>query len=531
MYLTYQMMIGALSAKSLNIKDYTQTANPAFRGVEVYAGDAKAASADILYIAPLSIAAAADAGQPLSFLCVCDGAPPSTLITKNCISIVADISVTDLVNQACRTFSAMTQWVIKMQNSVIAGEGVQVLLDLSRPFLKNPVILMDLTGKLLAHTFYGAPDGGTCELNSAHILRAKDFVKFRNITLDTEELSGEPVVCTDRSVVSCPTVKRSFKLSGAFCIYAVMPCCNCSLSQGLIDRFSLLCRFIEAYVKRGYPYEGKYSAFDSLLQDFLDGRLHDPEEISLRTSRASIPCNGLFDLYQIALDNAANQPLAYLTMALQNRMPNSYVSFYQKSIVSLNLYSSEDMVQEQSKRNLRIIQEVLGSQIRGIGVCNLFSDLSSLRTAFLQTEAGLAVGFSRDGGRDTPLADSPPVYLFEELYMDHILLSLRDREEGIYDNCFARQTLNRLRILAEQQNYNYIGFLYIYLLAERRPSTVSRQLHLHRNTVVYHIRKVEDALCCSLEDPKLRLKLILEITRYLLEQSDQVGGNALYSNS
>ena len=52
-------------------------------------------------------------------------------------------------------------------------------------------------------------------------------------------------------------------------------------------------------------------------------------------------------------------------------------------------------------------------------------------------------------------------------------------------------------------------------MAERRPSVVGRQLQLHRNTVIYHIRKVEEALGFSLEDPQLRLKLLLEITGYL----------------
>lgn len=101
--------------------------------------------------------------------------------------------------------------------------------------------------------------------------------------------------------------------------------------------------------------------------------------------------------------------------------------------------------------------------------------------------------------------------------MDHMLLSIGNCEEGIYNGCFARQTLNRLLALGKQQNYDYIGFLYNYLLAERRTSVISRQYGLHRNTVIYHIRKVESALNCSLEKPQTRINLLVEIKRYLLE--------------
>jgi DNA-binding PucR family transcriptional regulator len=34
-------------------------------------------------------------------------------------------------------------------------------------------------------------------------------------------------------------------------------------------------------------------------------------------------------------------------------------------------------------------------------------------------------------------------------------------------------------------------------------------LHMHRNTVLYHISRIEDVLGVSLEDPEVRLKLSL----------------------
>ena len=519
MYLTYQMILGVLTAEALEVKVYAQDSNPALSGVELYMAGVSGHREDVLYIAPIELAAAACGDKPLAFLCTCDRPLPASLITGNYLAVASGVSATELLNRVNRVFSTLSQWVFDMQNSVIASEGVQALLDLSRPLLKNPVVLVDLTYKVLAHTLYSAPDSKEDEDTLKSGLSLDDFSKLRNMELNTEDGLTEPVICKNRSVLPYPVVKRTFRLSAAFSIYAVMPCCEREFSPGLAQLFSLMCQFIEAYVKRGYPYEGKFSAFDSLLQDFLDGHLQEETEIALRVSRASLPRYGLFDLYQIALADAANQPLAYLAMELQSRMPNSYVSFYQKSIVLLNLYTEENTVRECSRKNLRTIYEVLKTQIQGVGVCNLFSDLSQIRTAFLQTKASLTVGLQKGGCSDS--GSGVRVYLFEEWYMDHIFFSLREITGELYDNCFARRTLNRLLELTKRQNYNYIGFLYTYLLEERRPSAVSRKLNLHRNTVIYHIHKVEDALGCSLENPEVRLKLLFEIVRYSLEHQAQ----------
>lgn len=162
----------------------------------------------------------------------------------------------------------------------------------------------------------------------------------------------------------------------------------------------------------------------------------------------------------------------------------------------------------------------MGERIEGVGISNPFYSLVHLKRAFYQAEASLSAGAGRND-RKVSKADveiAYPCYFFEKMYVDYLLLTRKGEEEGLYNNCSAKKILGRFVELQSKQNYDYIGFLYIYLLSERRPSIVGRQLHLHRNTVIYHIHKVEDALGCSLEDPQLRLKLILEITHYFLTQ-------------
>jgi DNA-binding PucR family transcriptional regulator len=51
--------------------------------------------------------------------------------------------------------------------------------------------------------------------------------------------------------------------------------------------------------------------------------------------------------------------------------------------------------------------------------------------------------------------------------------------------------------------------LYAYLTSERRATTAGRTLHMHRNSVLYHITRIEDLAGISLDDYWTRLKLLL----------------------
>ena len=79
----------------------------------------------------------------------------------------------------------------------------------------------------------------------------------------------------------------------------------------------------------------------------------------------------------------------------------------------------------------------------------------------------------------------------------------------VYKNSFLFSALERLRDYDAIHHTNTLNLLRIYLENERKATVVSTQLHMHRNTVLYHISKIEHLLHISLDDPDVRLKLQL----------------------
>ena len=54
-----------------------------------------------------------------------------------------------------------------------------------------------------------------------------------------------------------------------------------------------------------------------------------------------------------------------------------------------------------------------------------------------------------------------------------------------------------------------IKLLYYYLCSERNISLTAKNVHMHRNSVIYRIQKIQDILALNLDDPDIRLRLMV----------------------
>ena len=63
----------------------------------------------------------------------------------------------------------------------------------------------------------------------------------------------------------------------------------------------------------------------------------------------------------------------------------------------------------------------------------------------------------------------------------------------------------------KQHNSNLLSTLKIYLQCNRKATETCDILHMHRNTVLYHIDRIEQMLHISLNDADVCLKLQLGI--------------------
>ena len=185
-------------------------------------------------------------------------------------------------------------------------------------------------------------------------------------------------------------------------------------------------------------------------------------------------------------------------------IPNSYVMFIkQQQCVVVNM--------TKSKVDQRELRYLLSPVCRDYG---LYSGVSSpvrgirqLFQAFRQADIALKQAFY--------LRNQYWVMPFSVCALD---VMLRNIQIGIAPMNMVAPELLALKEMDERRGTQFFETLKGYLLNERDIPKAAQELIVHRSTLIYRIKKIQTMFSLDLDDPELRLYLLISLR--LMEQEE-----------
>ena len=188
---------------------------------------------------------------------------------------------------------------------------------------------------------------------------------------------------------------------------------------------------------------------------------------------------------------------------LRGRCPvDTYGIFLYKNKVALVLKDWSGM----DVKNLSVYDDnwkdlttILKANKAHIGLSLTLKDVSEFPVGYQQAGFSLKRGLDKDPGR--------VCYLYSDWYLDDIL--------NVYAGVMPLehvyvQKLNEL-LDEPRNNISSIKVLYYFLVCERNISLTGQKLFMHRNSVIYRIQKIKETLAMDLDDPNIRLRLLLSM--------------------
>lgn len=536
MTITLHMILDELG-REYEIHDAPQV-NPVFESAELLAPRGSDLSGRKLLVSALSDAlAVAKENEGLYFLCVDDRtagdgsareAGPGTLQDadtdagaagsaeaapegrRGIIIIKENVELTELFNEVQRVFVKINGWIINMQRSVMENEGVQALITMSESIIGNPITVMDPTFKLLAHTMNIETDDEVTNALIRHGYHPDETVKLFFLFRRFEQFEKEDgIVVTEDNVTSkYVTVRKVFHYRDTYSILAVMICSEKPVSEGLLDLFNLLVSYLQIYVTRHYPPEDESISMKVLISDILEQRNMNEDEIRSRAPYAGLALHANYDMFLIAFDDEINIPLGRLVQVLSDRVSGSCALSYEGDILMLNRY--DGALGPDRETRLAYVDGVLEDLAANCGVSNSFTTLLDIPAAYEQASDAIRLGIRLRKRSEvyTEIPDHGIRYYFEDYALfSQALLCLTQPQDGS-QHTFSFRAIQTLEYEEKKHNVPYLRILHTYLQNERRASTTCALLFMHRNTVLYHISRIEEALGITLDDPEVRLKLL-----------------------
>lgn len=451
------------------------------------------------------------------FLCINKMSPAlrSRCAGKRVVVIENDaITLASAFNTIQRLFTDLREWHQNMHVSLIKNNNVQELLKLSETAIGNPIALVDLGFKLLAHT-----DGIETDDEVYNDLIHHGYHTARNIDRMTHGRQVESIKNHNTVDVEFPlpqltryqTMTKTFYIDSIPYAYLRMICSSEPPSRSLEERFALLAESVEMYLHSNYSVNNiSKNIYEYVLVELIERHIVDTAQIEERSKHAGLDMMADYQLAKIVFEDEENISLNYMLEQLRVIFPKPRPFIYKNCIIMLTSRESSDRKEEREhgEFRLRALQDFLSHYHAHCGFSSVFSSLALISDAYVQTGVALELGGRLQDklSADEHVDQQQRIFSYED-YLVYHLISVCGKDLHLQSLCDER--LLQIWERDKQKNTKNVELLRTYLKNNCRPTDTGKILHMHRNNVIYHIERLSEQFDLDLEDPEACLRLLI----------------------
>lgn len=413
--------------------------------------------------------------------------------------------------------SFLTEWDTKLTNAYIQGASLQEMLELSQDALKNPVILLDSSMRIIAHSkniadddefFHRAVGLGYTPPEVVEMMARKNYDKY------TRFHSSETSIRAEDSISPYAEVFRFITNNGEILCGLTMHCSEIEETPGLIDSLTHFMDRISMYFGdylhgHGINPRSENHIYEYYFRHLLEGREMDEETARAMNETLRFPFEAGFRLFILTGFEAPSN--GYTLSRVMEAIPDARCFFYEGAIVGLTAFQSK--YRKEADYTAALLQ-TLGYLTDSIpcqcGISRSFRNQMQMRIAYNQAKTAAELGnrliSSKNPYNTFHLSRFPrsKLYFYDDLCLHH--MALRASEEVPLEQLCLQELLDLLEYDKKNNTDNY-HILYTYLQSNRKTTEAAKVLHMHRNNVTYRVKRIEELFGLDLEDPQMRLKV------------------------
>lgn len=271
-------------------------------------------------------------------------------------------------------------------------------------------------------------------------------------------------------------------------------------------------RLIQIY---GNSVSWKYEQF---LTDLLSSPDITEQEIRARAYALDIPYEAPCFLLSTA-PIREKEPVIYFMNQIKACFPSAYAVFWSQKAVIL-IWQETD-----PERIIEVLSPVFAEYNYKGGISHRFYSLFDTRLAFAQADAAQEISLKLEQSRfirefELPvLKKSTQIYDYSSISVFHAY-ALACRQ--IDYKSFCSPELLQLLSYARKNNSSIIQVLYTYLVTGCSYVETAKKLHMHRNNVVYHIRRLKENEHFHLDNYLFREKIMMTFFLLFLQTPESI---------
>lgn len=423
----------------------------------------------------------------------------------NLILIPENHSLASIVNTLYTGFHRILNWDGELQNAILRKQNYQSLFSIGgRFFGKNAMIMVNSSYNVIGTNLLEAPTHEKLDFilkNGYYSKELTDGLAQMGYMAKGFQYKT-PTILNPPNYMNCPIMVLSMHAdNGIFLGFITIYFID---SQPTATQFELFAHFAKLircyYLKNSEENASTPTPLETFMSDLINHTQEDEAFMQDRARTLRLPLDASYRLCVIKWDKFILPQADYVRNRLRSclKFPLFRVVLYQESILLLlqgNIPSLK--VMEEITDSMGEFSEVLKICHGYAGFSTASFPLMKLNIAYQQALTAVRYG--------TMLNPDKSIYFYSHYYIYEMLDEYKKRYalEDMYI-----QKLKELKNPSEE-HYDNLSLLRNYLLTERSISSTAKIMHMHRNSVIYRLGKIQEILGFDLNDPDVRLRVLI----------------------
>lgn len=410
-----------------------------------------------------------------------------------------DAAVTreQLFNDIQAVFDRAEQWYETLLHSRIQGWSIQQTLEISYPFLGNPLMVIGMDFVIIAsvgsrHPRFHETVLGSSEDSYHQVVTLKKDALYNSVReLDgyffyPKEITGDGSLCVN--------LKRNQKTTHRLLMLEE--------KEPLRESLGFLMEILASVIEHALAHNTMHRLNrDQDFKPILTSILNDPSADYVTMSQRLAACGWVSSCYyfcfiiEITDLDQKNLTALSITTYLENLFPHSCSLIHSSYIVTfVNMTLSELTVDDITDKLYYFVHD---SYLQ-TGYSRVMLGHMNLRRQYVQAKIALKLGKSHYPARW--------IHPFNDISFPYILAECTRR---LPSYMVSHEKLMRLKYLDEDRHTEYFRTLKSYLDHHMNAVQTAKDLYIHRSTFLYRLEKIKQLLNSDLEDPDELLYLML----------------------
>lgn len=423
----------------------------------------------------------------------------------NCVLLPDSCLLPLVANRLFGEFDRLRDWANRLETTALSGQGYQSLVELGREvFGENPAIFVNssynILGASVTHTDYH-PGVDRILLDGYY---------SKSVTDDLSKMGYNargasyvmPTLIQPPNYMGCPLLVLTFHTeNGLFAGFVTIYFIKDAPTQSQIELFAYYAvKIRDCYLQDMHQKKLMFSPVEQFMHDLIDHTKEDEAYLRDRARVLHLPLDATYRICVINWEEFALPQAEYIMERLRNSLKFPYfkVLLYHRSVLMLLQGDISSLrVLEELNESFSELRDLLRVCQGHAGFSTTWGSLLKIDVAYRQALAAIQFGFH--------LAPDEGIYFYSRYYVYDMLDAYSQRFD--YEDMYVK----KLRLLekSEEGRFDNLTLLRNYLLTERSISITAKLMHMHRNSVIYRLSKIQEILGVNLSDPDIRLRLLL----------------------